>query len=138
MAREVIVSDASSSRFGSTAWRVAVATLAGVFGAATIVAGFQVLFGPEADRAAPGRVVPFVLWFNFAAGFAYLLAAVGLVRSWRWVATLALGLAAATAFVFLAFGVHVLRGGAYEVRTVAALALRTVFWAAVAAWTRAR
>ena len=84
-------------------------------------------------RASAGRVVPFVLWFNFAAGFAYLAAAIGLARARRWAAPLSLGIAAATALVFLAFGIHVLRGGAFEPRTVAAMTLRTGVWAAIAA-----
>jgi hypothetical protein len=38
------------------------------------------LFGTEATRAAAGNAVPFVLWFNFLAGFAYILAGLGLLR----------------------------------------------------------
>jgi hypothetical protein len=77
-------------------------------------------------------VVPFVLWFNFLAGFAYLGAAAGLARARRWAALLSLAIAAATGLAFLAFGVHVLRGGAFEQRTVAAMSLRTGVWAAIA------
>ncbi len=119
-------------------WLPAVALLAGAFGIATVVSGGRVLFGPETVRAAAGRVVPFVLWFNFLAGFAYLAAAAGLWRRRPWAARLALAIAAATGLVFLAFGVHVLRGGAFEPRTVAAMTLRTAFWAAiaVAVWRR--
>lgn len=106
---------------------------AGVFGIATVVSGGRVLFGPEPVRAAAGQVVPFVLWFNFLAGFAYLAAAAGLARARRWGALLSLGIAAATALVFLAFGAHVLRGGAFEARTAAAMTLRTAAWAAIAA-----
>jgi hypothetical protein len=115
-----------------------VAVLAGVFGIATVVSGGRVLFGPDPARAAAGRVVPFVLWFNFLAGFAYLAAAAGLARGRRWAPRLSLAIAAATGLVFLAFGLHVLRGGAFEPRTVAAMSLRTVFWSAVAAaaWRR--
>jgi hypothetical protein len=114
-------------------WLLAVGLLAGAFGIATIVSGGRVLFGPEPVRAAAGHVVPLVLWFNFLAGFAYLAAAAGLVRARRWAALLSLAIAAATALVFLGFGAHVLRGGAFEPRTAAAMALRTAFWAAVAA-----
>ena len=92
-------------------WLLGLALLAGAFGIATVVSGGRVLFGPEAVRAAAGQVVPFVLWFNFLAGFAYLAAAVGLWRARRWAAPLSLAIAAATALVFLALGVHVLRGG---------------------------
>jgi hypothetical protein len=78
-------------------------------------------------------VVPFVLWFNFLAGFAYVGAAVGLARGRRWAALLSLAIAAATALAFLALGAHVLGGGAFEQRTVAAMTLRTGVWAAIAA-----
>jgi hypothetical protein len=110
-----------------------VALLAGVFGIATIVSGARVLFGPEVARAAAGRVVPFVLRFNFLAGFAYVVAAAGLASGRRWAALLAAAVAAATALVFAAFGVHVLQGGAYEPRTAVAMSLRTGVWVAVAA-----
>lgn len=118
-------------------WLVAAGVLAGAFGIATVISGGRVLFGPEAARLAAGRVVPFVLWFNFAAGFGYLAVAAGLVRGRRWAALAAVALAAATALVFAAFGVHVLRGGAFEPRTAAAMAVRTAFWAAVA-WAACR
>ena len=75
------------------------AVVAIVFGLATVISGGSALFG-EADMAA---VVPFVLWFNFVAGFAYLLAGFGL---WR--------------------------GGAYESRTMAAMILRLGIWATIA------
>jgi hypothetical protein len=100
---------------------------------ATVASGGRVLFGPASVRVAAGRVVPFVLWFNFLAGFAYLGAAAGLAWARRWAALLSLAIAVATALVFLAFGIHVLRGGAFEPRTVAAMALRTAIWAAIAA-----
>jgi len=113
-------------------WLLGVALLAGAFGIATVVSGGRVLFGPDSARAAAGRVVPFVLWFNFLAGFAYLGAAAGLARAYRWGALLSLAIAAATGLTFLAFGIHVLRGGAFEQRTVAAMSLRTGVWGAIA------
>ncbi len=48
-----------------------------VFGLLTIFSGGTALFGGEAARAAVGNAVPFVLWFNFIAGFFYVLAAWG-------------------------------------------------------------
>jgi hypothetical protein len=42
-----------------------------VFGAMTVLAGGIALFGPLESRAALGNTVPFVLWFNLLAGFAY-------------------------------------------------------------------
>lgn len=107
----------------------ALAVLAVVFGLATVVSGGRALFGGPEARAAVGAAVGFVLWFNFGAGFAYVAAGLGLWWRQRWAAWLALALALATALIGAAFAWHVLRGGAYELRTVGALALRLGFWA---------
>ena len=113
-------------------WATFAALVALAFGALTIASGGRVLFGPDAARAAAGHYVPFVLWFNFLAGFAYVAAGAGLWYWRRWAAWLALGIAAASALVFAAFGVHIALGGAFEPRTVAAMTLRTAFWVAIA------
>lgn len=110
----------------------AVAAVALVFGLATIVSGGKVLFGGEEARQAAGNYMPFVVWFNFLAGFAYVTAAVGLVRRQLWAARLALGIAAATALVFVYFGLFVLTGVSFELRTVGALTLRTLLWTGIA------
>ena len=104
-----------------------------VFGLLTIVSGGRVLFGGAQARAEAGNIVPFVLWFNFAAGFVYVAAAVALLSGWRGAARLALILAVSTVLVFLAFLAHVGSGGAYEMRTVGALSIRALFWIVVAA-----
>jgi hypothetical protein len=111
-----------------------VAALAGLFGLATIVSGGRVLFGPDSARAAAGHYVPFVVWFNFLAGFAYVAAATGIALARRGSVWLSTGIAVATALVLLAFGGHVLAGGAFEPRTAGAMVLRTGAWAAIAWW----
>jgi len=114
-------------------WMLAASIVAVAFGLLTLKEGGTVLFGDPQARAAAGQVVPFVLWFNFAAGFAYLAAGVGLWMQRRWALWLAVSIAASTALVFAAFGVHVLGGGAHETRTAVAMTLRTLVWAALAA-----
>ena len=109
------------------------AVAAVVFGALTVFSGARALFGDAAARAAVGNAVGFVLWFNFLAGFAYVAAGLGLWLGQRWARHLAMGLALATALVAAAFAVHVMGGGAFEMRTVGALALRLGFWVVVAA-----
>jgi uncharacterized membrane protein (DUF2068 family) len=98
----------------------------------------MVLLGNEAARTAAGNYVPFVLWFNFLAGFAYVISGLGLWLRRRWGLWLAVAIAAATALVFAAFGVHVASGGVYEQRTLVAMSLRTVVWVVIAAiaWRR--
>ncbi len=107
-------------------------TLALLFGLMTIASGGMALFGSSAEVYDFGDVVPYVLWFNFLAGFAYVISGVGLVRSTSWGAWLAIALAIATSLVFALFGLHVMGGGAYEMRTVFAMSFRVAFWIAIA------
>lgn len=103
------------------------------FGLLTIKEGGAILFGGEAAQASAGNFVPFVLWFNFLAGFAYVIAGAGLWLRHRWAVWLAVVIAAATAFTLAAFGAHGYAGGAYEMRTVIAMSFRTLVWVAIAA-----
>mgnify|MGYP003409021591 CR=1 FL=1 len=123
---------------GNKFWLRLVAVVAVAFGLLTVKEGGTILFGDAAVRAAAGNYVPFVLWFNFMAGFAYVIAGAGLWMQQRWAAWLAIAIAAATALTFAAFGAHVVSGGLYEQRTVIAMSLRTLVWAAIAAiaWRR--
>lgn len=75
-----------------------------------------------------GDVVPFVLGFNTAAGLAYVVAGVGLWLGRPWAFALSLAIFAATLLVFAGFGLHVAQGGAFELRTVFAMALRGAVW----------
>lgn len=114
--------------------RVRAAGVIGVlFGLLTIREGGAVLFVDGAARVAAGDFVPFVLWFNFLAGFAYVVAGVGLLFRQAWAARVALAIALATLGVFAALGVHVVSGGAYEMRTVVAMILRSTIWLGIAA-----
>lgn len=103
----------------------AASIVAVAFGALTIISGGKALFG-GADM---GAVVPFVLWFNFLAGFAYVIAGYGLWRHANWARLASNVIFAATAFVFAAFIVQVLRGVPWEGRTMGAMILRTMVWA---------
>lgn len=117
-----------------SSFRIRATSLVAVgFGLLTIREGGAILFGGEAAQASAGNYVPFVLWFNFLAGFAYVIAGVGLWLRCRWAVWLAVAIATATAFAFAAFGAHVLAGGAYEKRTVIAMSLRTLVWVTIAA-----
>jgi hypothetical protein len=101
-----------------------VAILAIAFGLLTIVSGGRALFG-GADM---GDVVPFVLWFNFLAGFAYVAAGLGLWFRTGWATGLSMAIALATAAVFATFLWQVWTGIPYESRTVGAMGLRLIVW----------
>lgn len=112
--------------------RSLIAIVAIVFGVLTIWSGGSVLFGGEEARKAVGDYVPFVVWSNFVAGFLYVAAGVGLWRRRRWARWFAVVIAVGSALTYLAFAVHVLSGGAYEMRTVVAMAVRTGVWVGIA------
>lgn len=114
-------------------WTWAMALVGVGFGVLTIKEGGTVLFGGEEARAAAGAYIPFVLWFNFIAGFFYVVAGVGLWLQHRWAVWLAACIAVATLAVLVAFAVHVGAGGAYEKRTLVAMILRSAVWLAIAA-----
>jgi len=121
-----------SKQVGRKYWIWAVSAVAVLFGSMTIKEGGGVLFWSETARAAAGQYVPFVVWFNFLAGFAYITAGVGLWLRERWAVGLAFAIAASTLAVFAAFGLHVGGGGEYELRTVIAMSLRSAIWIAIA------
>jgi uncharacterized membrane protein len=102
-----------------------------VFGLLTIKTGGQVLFGDEVYREAAGNYIPLVLWFNFMAGFAYLIAGIGLMTMKKWAIVLSGIIAGLTMFIFVALGIHIYMGGDYETRTVAAMALRSTVWTVI-------
>jgi hypothetical protein len=114
-------------------WAIAAGILA--FGVVTVFEGGRMLFGRPEIRASAGNIVPFVLWFNFIAAFAYLVAGLGLLLWKRWAAQLSAGIGVTTLAVFAAFGIHVALGGAFEARTVGAMMLRSIIWIAIAVFT---
>lgn len=110
----------------------ALAVIAVLFGLLTVASGGRVLFAGDAVRQTAGSIVGFVLWFNFVAGFAYVVAGLGLWFGRRWAVPWAALIALATAMVFALFAVHVWNGGGYELRTVAAMSFRLAAWVGIA------
>jgi len=117
-------------------WLRLLAGVAVIFGGMTVFSGGMVLFGPPEARMAAGHYVPFVVWFNFLAGFAYVATGLGLWIGAGWARTLAILIAASTIAVAVVFGGFVAMGGAFEMRTVAALTLRGAVWIAIAVASR--
>jgi hypothetical protein len=113
-------------------WALAAALIAVAFGTVTVFVGGKTLFGPPAERVAAGNIVPFVLWFNFIGGFAYIIAGCGVFLWKRWAAQLSAVIAIATMAVFAALGVYIFLGGAFEARTIAAMTVRSIVWISIA------
>lgn len=82
-------------------------------------------------REQAGNYVPFILWFNFLSGFAYILSGIGLIMQKAWAVQLAILIVLATLIAFAILGVMILQGVAFEARTVAAMTLRSTVWAII-------
>ena len=119
-------------------WQKAVAVFAVLFGLLTLFKSGGILFDMEGAKEAAGVYVPFVVQFNFVAGFFYILAGVGIWFGLRWACPLSGLIVLATLLAAAAFAFHISQGGGYEVKTAAALAVRAGFWAVVAVTLRRR
>lgn len=102
-----------------------------LFGIATVVSGGNAILGLHGILESGEKIVPFVLYFNFLAGFTYIITGIGLILRSRWAPAFAVAVAIATVIVFAGFGVWILQGGAYEMRTLIAMSLRMAFWCIV-------
>lgn len=102
-----------------------------VFGVMTVLSGGTALFGGKSVEQAVGGAVPFVLWFNFLAGFFYVLAGLGLMLRRKWAMLLSGAILSASLVVLALLAMHVMRGGLYETRTLGAMVFRCVVWLAI-------
>jgi hypothetical protein len=112
-------------------WAIGLALFLALFGTLSLISGGAVLFVGGRFQELAGDYVPFVLWFNFLIGFAYIAGAAGLIKWRAWVRPLSVLIATLTIFVFIAFGVHMLSDGTYEIRTIGAMAFRSLIWVGV-------
>jgi hypothetical protein len=94
-----------------------------IFGALTVISGGKSLF-----IESRGEIVPLVLWFNFIAGFLYLIAGISVFKLKTCVKKLAIVLATLNVFVLLYLVNHIIQGGLYENKTLVAMSFRTAFW----------
>ncbi len=114
------------------------ALIIGAFGALTVFMSGSVIFDLFGIRAKEGNFVPFIVWTNFFAGWAYLAAAYGFVARQKWTAKLLGTFVAVLLVAFVALKMHINAGGIFEERTVKAMMFRmtvTTVFAAIAYFT---
>ncbi|WP_170327372.1 hypothetical protein [Ruegeria arenilitoris] len=116
----------------SPSWVRPVAIVAALFGILTVFSGGTALFGGSAAKAAFGDAVPLVLWFNFFAGFIYVLGAFTLNKSVFWAQRIAWLIGVCTLLVFVILIAMAVTGTPFEWRTIGAMTLRSAFWLAIA------
>jgi len=116
----------SKSKRTPVQWFIIVVAL--IFGALTVKSGGLVLFTEGEFHQQAGNYVPFVVWFNFLAGFVYIATGIGVWMQANWTIWGAISIAASTLVVFALFAVHALGGGSYETRTLGAMTLRSGVW----------
>ncbi len=102
-----------------------------IFGGLSIRSGGLVIFTTGEFHQQQGNFVPFVVWANFLGGFAYIVAAIGLLQLKRWAGFFAYLITSMTVVIYAAFVVHIMGGGLYEMQTVVAMAIRTTLWVAI-------
>lgn len=98
-----------------------------LFGVATIFSGAQNLFNENVIRT-QGNIIPVVLWFNFIAGFVYLIIAFGTIFGKRIILRITSALSALNIVVLFYLLIHISNNQAYEIKTLIAMSFRTVFW----------
>lgn len=98
----------------------------GLFGLLTLVASGTLLFNIGGARGSAGAVVPIVLWMNLPSAILYIISAYGLFQLRPWAPTPLMVAAVLLMVAAIGFLVHVQAGGAFEQRTIGALAFRIV------------
>mgnify|MGYP000908321560 FL=1 len=98
-----------------------------IFGLMTILSGGRSLF-TENGIATRGNIVPLVLWFNFFAGFFYLVASISIFKLKPCVEKLSIAIAISNSIVLVYLLNHIFQGQLYEHKTLIAMIFRTLFW----------
>ena len=98
-----------------------------IFGLMTILSGGRSLF-TENGIATRGNIVPLILWFNFFAGFFYLVASISIFKLKPCVKKLSIAIAISNSIVLVYLLNHIFQGQLYEYKTLIAMIFRTLFW----------
>ncbi len=123
------MSQNSKTKRPASIWMFSIIAL--IFGGLTIRSSGLVLFTTGEFHQQQGDFVPFVVWTNFICGFAYVITATGLFLMKPWATYLACLITLVTVTAYIFFGMHVINGGLYEMQTIVAMAIRTLFWTGI-------
>ena len=100
------------------------AAILGIFGLATLVASFSILFNIGGAQEAAGHYVPVVVWMNFFASILYLIATYGFIFRKAWTPAVLFIALVLLAVAAIGFYFHVRGGGDHEQRTIGAIVFR--------------
>jgi hypothetical protein len=103
-----------------------------VFGLLTLFLSSSIIFDWFGIREKEGNYVLLVVWANFICSMIYLIGALGMIRDRLWAVKL---LILATVVLLVAYAglfVHINSGGAYETKTIGAMAFRIAVTAVLA------
>ncbi|MFZ1813016.1 MAG: hypothetical protein WBO55_00485 [Rhizobiaceae bacterium] len=107
--------------------------LAGIgFGLMSVLAGGSVVLSDGTARELAGEIIPAVVWFNFLTGPVYVLAGVAILLDHPTARMMSALLSAAILGVSAHLLWQIVIGTAFEMRTVAAMSLRLIFWTGAA------
>lgn len=106
--------------------RVFVSLIIALFALLTLFMTTSVIFDWFGIRALEGHYLPVVVWANFVCGFLYLISSWLLLKNDKRGFMLLLITVVLLALAFGALVMHIIKGDAYETKTVFALTFRII------------
>lgn len=98
-----------------------------IFGVITVISGGRSLF-TVAGFNSRGQIVPVVLWYNFVAGFFYIIVGISTFKLKSCAKKVSAILAISSIIVLIYLINYIFQGGIYENKTLFAMSFRTIFW----------
>lgn len=102
------------------------------FGGLTVFMSGSVILDLFDIRAKEGNYVPFIVWTNQLAGWAYLVAVYGFITKQKWTFRILLSVLIVLVIAFIGLKMHINAGGIFEEKTVKAMMFRMTITAVMA------
>lgn len=96
------------------------------FGGLTVSLTSSVLLDLFGIRQKEGNFVPFIVWINLVSGIAYIISALGIIKSAKWAFPLLLINVVLLVVGIVALYFHIQAGGLYKMETVKGMVFRAV------------